>query len=170
MNILITGTRGLAEALGDIYIDQSVTLISKSGGFDINNVDQWGYEFLDCDCVFNCAYDGFGQIKVLEFFFEHWKNNTEKTIVSIGSRVVSQRALGNYSSYWSYRLHKQALQLAHNAMLQDAKCNMQLINPGPIDTDMIRHVDCKKFDPAALAQTIRNIVAQPEIKNIDLWL
>ena len=41
MKILITGTQGLAESLRDAYIDNEVTSISKSNGFDICNVNQW---------------------------------------------------------------------------------------------------------------------------------
>ena len=85
MKILITGSRGLAQQLGKVYVDQSVTLVSRSNGFDINNVDQWGIEFLDSDCVFNCAYDGFAQVKVLEFFYHNWKHNADKKIITIGS-------------------------------------------------------------------------------------
>jgi hypothetical protein len=56
MKILITGTTGLANALGKIYVDHDVTLVSRAGGFDINGIDQWGTQFLNHDCVFNCEY------------------------------------------------------------------------------------------------------------------
>ena len=85
MKILITGIRGLAGSLRDVYINHDVTSVSKSGGFDIHNVSHWGVEFLEYDTVFNCAYDGFGQVNVVEFFFNHWRNDPTKTIVSIRS-------------------------------------------------------------------------------------
>ena len=170
MKILITGTKGLAKALGEVYADQSVTLVSRSNGTDINNVDQWGPNFLHYDCVFNCAYDGFAQVSVLEFFYQNWKNNPDKKIITIGSRTITYKRSDPESGYWAYRLHKQALQQAHDSMLLDTKCDMKIINPGPVDTDMIRHLDCVKLDTLTLANTIKNIAADASIKRVDLWL
>ena len=170
MKILITGTNGLACKLGEAYADHSVSLVSRSNGFDINEINHWGHEFLDYDCVFNCAYDGFAQIKVLEFFYNHWKHNYHKKIITIGSRVITYKRIENESGYWAYRLHKQSLQQAHDAMLLDAKCDMKIINPGPIDTDMIKHLEIIKLSPPELAQKIKNIVSDSSLKRVDLWL
>jgi hypothetical protein len=170
MKILITGTQGLAHSLGDAYIDHSVTLVSRSGGYDINNIDQWGSEFLDRDCVFNCAYDKFAQVSVLEFFFKHWGNDPSKKIINIGSRATSYKRLDGESGYWDYRLHKQALQQAHDAMLLTAKCDLKMFNPGPIDTVMIARQQCLKYNPDELAIKIKNFVADTTIKRVDLWL
>ena len=169
MKILITGTRGLAHQLSVVYTNHKVTSVSRSSGFDINNVDHWGHEFVDHDCVFNCAYDGFAQVKVLEFFYNQWIQDVNKQIVSIGSRVINFKRSENDSGYWAYRLHKQALQQAHDSMLLDAKCDMKIINTGPVDTDMIRHLNCVKLDTTALANTIKNIAADVTIKRVDLW-
>jgi hypothetical protein len=170
VKILITGTRGLAQALGNAYQDHAVTLVSKSNGFDINYIEQWGIEFLDYDYVFNCAYDGFAQIKVLEFFFQHFNGDPTKKIISVGSRVISQPRSGAEVGYWDYRLHKQALQQAHDSMWSTAKCDMKIVNPGPIDTDMMKHVSCAKLDADSLAQTIKNMVSDPNLKRLDLWV
>lgn len=170
MKILITGTKGLAHSLGNAYVDHNVTLVSRSHGYDINNITQWGTEFLDYDCVFNCAYDGFAQVGVLEYFFDHWREDSSKKIISIGSRVILYRRTGPEVGYWNYRLHKQALQQAHDAMLLDAKCDMKLINPGPIDTDMLQGIQCSKYNPDALATVIKGIVILPDIKRVDLWV
>ena len=170
MKILITGTRGLAFALGNAYIDHSVTLVSRSSGHDIHDIQRWGQEFLDRDCVFNCAYDGFGQLEVLEFFHHHWKNLGNKQIINIGSRSITYRRLDSDSGYWPYRQHKQALQFAVDAMLLDSHCDIKIINPGPIDTDMIAHQQCKKFDTTVLANKIKSIVSDHTVKRVDLWL
>ena len=170
MNILITGTKGLAHALGNAYIDHEVTSVSRSGGYDINNIDIWGSEFLDRVCIINCAYDKFAQVKVLEFFFKHWGNNPAKKIINIGSRAIIYRRLDNDSGYWDYRLHKQALQQAHDAMLLTAKCDLKIINPGPIDTPMIAHHQCLKYNPDELAVKIKTVIEDPTIKRLDLWL
>lgn len=170
MKILITGVRGLAHSLGDAYVDHEVRLVSRSGGYDIAKVDHWGDEFLDYDCVFNNAYDGFAQVGVLEFFYNHWKHNYCKKIITIGSRAITYKRTETESGYWAYRVHKQALQQAHDAMLLDAKCDMKIINPGPIDTDMIRHLNTVKMSPDVVAHKIRDIVNDPTLKRIDLWL
>jgi short-subunit dehydrogenase len=169
MKILITGTRGLAYELSKAYANHEVMLVGRSNGFDINDIDHWGHEFVDYDCVFNCAYDGFAQVNVLEFFYNQWKQHVNKQIVSIGSRVISFKRSESELGYWAYRLHKQALQQAHDSMLLDAKCDMKIINPGPVDTDMIRHLNCVKLDTAVLANTIKNIAADTTVKRVDLW-
>ena len=55
-------------------------------------------------------------------------------------------------------------------MLLDAKCDMKLINPGPIDTNMLKGVDCTKYDCDTLAVTIKNLVNMSDIKRVDLWV
>ena len=171
MKILITGTKGLAAAVGNAYADHLVTMVSRSNGVDINNVDCWGVEFLNYDLLFNCAYDGFGQVKVLEYFYNAWKDDASKTIVNIGSKIVSAPRIEHKldSVYWPYRLHKQTLQQAHDTMSRTSKCNMKIINPGPIDTEMIAHINCVKIDPVDLSAKIRNWVDDPYIRRLDLW-
>lgn len=170
MKILITGTKGLAQALSDAYIDHSVTSISRSGGYDINDIDSWGLDVLHYDCVFNCAYSDYAQIKVLEFFYNKWHNDSLKKIITIGSRAITHKRIESDTGYWPYRLHKQALQQAHDSMLLTAKCDMKIINPGPIDTPMIAEHQCIKFDPLVLALKIKSIVEDSTIKRVDLWL
>jgi len=170
MKILITGTTGLAHALSHAYMDHSVTSVSRSGSFDINCIDQWGHQFLDRDCVFNCAYDGFGQVAVLEFFYKHWKNNPAKQIINIGSRSITFKRLDAELGYWPYRQHKLALQQAVDAMLLDAKCDIKIINPGPMDTPMVATHQCAKFNPAELAAKIKTFAADTTLKRVDLWV
>lgn len=170
MKILITGTKGLAQALGDVYVDHSVTLVSRSGGYDINNIDSWGLNFLQYHCVFNCAYSDYAQIKVLEFFYNQWHNDPLKKIITIGSRAITHKRIEADTGHWPYRLHKQALQQAHDSMLLTTKCDMKIINPGPIDTPMIAQHQCVKFDPLVLALKIKSIVEDPTVKRVDLWL
>jgi hypothetical protein len=170
MKILITGSTGLALSLREVYSDHSVTVVSRSTGHDIANIDQWGLDFLHFDCVFNCAYHKFSQISVLEFFYTAWKNQSTKQIINIGSRSISHKRLDGELGYWSYRLHKQALQQAVDAMLLDSECDIKIINPGPVDTAMISHQHCAKFDPTVLAYKIKSIAADSTIKRVDLWV
>lgn len=170
MKILITGTSGLASSLMQVLFNEhEVMCVSRVTGHDINNVDHWGHEFLDFDMIFNCAYSGFAQVKVLEFFFDHWKNNPNKIIVSIGSRAITHKRIENSDEYWPYRIHKQALQSAHDSMLLTAKCDLKIFNPGPIDTKMIAHLSCNKESPDLLAKKIKQLTTDKSLKRIDLW-
>jgi len=120
--------------------------------------------------VFNCAYDGFAQVSVLEFFYHHWKNNPAKQIINIGSRAIMFKRLDADLGYWAYRQHKLTLQQTVDAMLLDARCDIKIVNPGPIDTEMISHHQCIKYDPEVLATRIKDIVSTPDIKRVDLWV
>lgn len=170
MNILITGTQGIAAAIKNAYADCNVVAVSKSQQYDIKQISSWGHQFINFDVVFNCAYDDFAQVAVLEFFFNAWKTNSSKTIVSIGSRIVVQSRIDIDidQAYWPYRQHKLALQQAHDSMIKTARCRLKIINPGPIDTAMISHAACNKLDSKYLASKIKQWVADPDISRVDL--
>lgn len=170
MKILITGRSGLAQALSEVYFDHATTLVSRSNGHDINMIRSWGSKFLDHDMVFNCAYDGLAQIAVLEFFHQYWQKDKSKIIINIGSRVITFPRTETTQQYWSYKVHKQALQATYEQMLPGCLCDIKFINPGPIDTDMVRHLDTEKFDPLDLAQSIKQFAQDPTIKRVDLWV
>jgi hypothetical protein len=170
MKILITGTSGLANAISRVYSDHTVFSVSKKTGNNIKNINAWGPQYLDCDLVFNCAYDEYAQVDVLEFFFKYWKDNADKTIVNIGSKAVYGTRIEPTNDYWSYRVHKLALQSAHDSMLNTARCNLKIFNPGPIDTAMIAQHNVPKYSPIELATMIKDLVAIPTIKRVDLWL
>jgi hypothetical protein len=172
MNILITGTQGLANELALLYSGHEVCMVSKSNGYDIMKVSEWGQEFLNYDIVFNCAYNGLGQALVLDYFYQHWFNNPDKTIVTIGSKVISQPRIEaeRDKEYWPYREHKQILQYIHDARWPTAKCDLKIINPGAFDSDMVAHLNIPKMSLFALAVRIKQAAGDPLIKRLDLWL
>jgi hypothetical protein len=172
MKIMITGTKGLALALSKVYADHNVTLVSRSTGHDILKVDTWGQEFLDHDMVFNCAYQGQGQQLVLEYFYDHWKDRADKSIICIGSKIITQPRIEQEknSEFWPYRLHKQSLQLTCDAMWSQSVCDLKIINPGAFDSDMIKHLAVPKISLEDLAIEIRSVVQNPLMKRVDLWL
>jgi len=172
MKILITGTTGLAKDLSEVFCNHSVTSVSKASGHNIHQINQWGNGYLDYDCVVNCAYDNIGQQLVLEYFYNNWKNDSNKKIITIGSKIINQPRIESEIDhhYWPYRLHKQALQLTHDVMLATAKCDMKIINPGAFDTAMISHVDTPKISTKVLSEKIFQIMQDPLIKRVDLWL
>lgn len=172
MKILITGTTGLAGELAFVYGDHDVVAVSKSTGHDIHQIDQWGVDFLDYDLVFNCAYSDRGQQLVLEYFYHHWRFDPTKSIVTIGSKVITQPrgdiALAN--NYWPYRIHKQTLQAMHDSMWPAAQCDLKIINPGAFDSAMVAHLDIAKLSLYELATRIKKYADDPVIKRVDLWL
>jgi hypothetical protein len=172
MKILLTGTQGLAQQIAAVYDSNHCVCVSRSTGHDIHLVDTWGDSFLDFDMVFNCAYGNGGQLAVLEYFFNNWQLRKEKSIITIGSKVITQPRveLELDHEYWPYRHHKCSLQIMHDRMLSTAQCNMKIINPGVLDTDMARNLSAKKMSPLYLAKKIQSIVDDPTIKRIDLWL
>lgn len=172
MKILLTGSQGLALGIAKNLSAHQVISVSRRTGHNINQISVWGHQFLDCDMAINCAYDGFGQVSVLEFFYNNWKNNSSKTIINIGSSVIltPRSETEKDQEYWPYRLHKQTLEQAWTKMLTCA-CNIKLINPGPIDTDMMKHViDVKKFYVDDLGAKIASAAFDPTVKRLDLWL
>lgn len=172
MKILITGTKGLAQELAFIYADYDVTAVSLSTGHDILKIEEWGAEFLDYDLVFNCAYSGLGQVLVLDYFYRNWFNQPNKTIVSIGSKVIGQPRIEieRNTEYWPYREHKQQLQYMHDRMWPAAYCDLKIINPGAFDSEMVAHLDVPKLSLYELAIRIKRYVEDPVIKRVDLWL
>lgn len=172
MKILITGTRGLAQELAFVYGDYDVTVVSLSTGHDIHRIEEWGADFLDYNLVFNCAYSGIGQQLVLEYFHHHWQYDSTKSIVTIGSKVVTQpRAdLAVANNYWPYRIHKQTLQSMYDTMWPTARCDLKIINPGAFDSAMVAHLDVEKLSLYELAVRIKRYTEDPVIKRVDLWL
>ena len=171
MKILITGKRGLAAALLNNLQQHSVVLTDQQN-YNIRDVKNWASNFCDFDICINCAYDTWHQISVLEEFYSMWHNDPKKIIVNVGSTVssYSRSELSKEHEYSSYRLHKQALELCFNKLVKVAACDIKLVNPGPIDTDLVSHLTCTKMSPAHVAERISWMINQPDIKRLDLWL
>lgn len=172
MKILLTGTTGLSLAIKNhIKQQHSVTAVSKSTGHDILKIKKWGGDYVDQDAVINCAYDCYGQLEVLEFFYNQWKNDSKKIIVNVGSIVSDYAQTEKHLDfvYSNYRLQKQSLQLAFQKMSRDTLCDIKLINPGPVDTAMVDHLKCKKLTVDHVASRISWLLTQPDVKRLDLW-
>jgi hypothetical protein len=172
MKILITGTRGLAQELAFIYADHDVNTVSLSTGHNIHQIDKWGSDFLDYDLVFNCAYSERGQQLVLEYFYHHWQYDATKSVITIGSKIITQPGadLTLANNYWPYRVHKQTLQAMHDSMWPTAQCDLKIVNPGAFNSGMVSHLDIPKLDLCELAIRIKKYTEDPVIKRVDLWL
>ena len=171
MKILITGTTGLAASLAHELNSHDVFCAGRSNGYDLNNIHSWGYNFFNYDICINNAWSKFAQVDLLELFYSVWKNDTKKQIINIGSNIVDygRTEINKAHEYLPYTLHKQALQSAFNKMVKQAVCDIKLINPGPVDTAMIAHLQTEKMPPNELAKKIIKIMQDPWIKRIDIW-
>lgn len=171
MKILITGKQGLAGSLINTLQHHHVVSTNQTN-YNIQDVKVWACDFVNFDICINCAYDSWHQVTVLEEFYSLWQNDPKKIIVNVGSNsaLYSRTELDKEHEYSPYRLHKQALELCFNKLVKTAKCNIKLINPGPIDTDMVSHLQCIKMSPAHVADRIAWLIDQPDIKRLDLWL
>lgn len=169
--VLITGSGGLSAALALEYSDCSVYCTSRSNDELLEYVDSWGNQHLDCDIVFNCAHSDLGQLKVLKFFSERWKDLSNKTIVNIGSIVADypRSEVSKERDFFEYRYSKQCLQTAFSDIAKSYSCDIRLFNLGPIDTDMTKHIDCVKLDKHDVAKKIRQTLEQTKFKRIDFW-
>lgn len=174
MNILITGNRGLAKALGEsLNMAHSVTHVSRSTGHDIHDIQQWAPDFYHYDMCINSAYHDWDQVAVLEQFFWAWGQDSNKHIVNIGSSICDYARTETHKEheYMNYRVHKQALQLAFAKLVKQARCHIKLINPGAMDTDMLKDLDfANKMQPGFVAQKICSVLFDPCVKRLDLWL
>jgi len=170
-NILITGTSELSLAIQETLNEHNVTLISKKTGNDINNIREWGKEYESFDILINLAYDSWGQIELLQYFYNAWKNDPNKKIINIGSKVSSygRSEVTLENEFWEYRLHKQCLESAFLKMVDSAICDIKLINPGPIDTVMVENLDIPKMSKEFFSTQVKEIMFNPIFKRVDIW-
>jgi len=170
--ILITGDSGLAGSLRKLLSStNTVTCVSRNTGYDVKDIASWFDQFSDHDIMINNAYQDWCQIKVLEHVWQIWSDHAAHMIVNIGSTASDyvRTETDKDAQYWPYRLHKQSLQACFQKIVRLGSCDVKLINPGPIDTKMVSHLDCAKMSPDWLAEKIIWIMQQPEIKRVDLW-
>lgn len=170
--VLITGSGGLSKALAIEYIDHYVYCTSRKNGYNLNDVSEWGEQFLDYDILFNCAYNDNDQVKILGFFSEKWKNIRKKSIISIGSIVSDypRTEIEKERDFFEYRYNKQSLQKAFSDIARSCLCDIRLINLGPMNTAMTDHLDISKLDVNECAKIIKNFVeVDKRIKRIDIW-
>jgi hypothetical protein len=174
MNILITGTTGLAQALAqNLDLTHAVTQVSRRTGHSIQDVKSWGPNFYHYDVCINCAYDQWFQVDVLEQFYYAWCNDPTKQIINIGGSMVDYGRIEKEKEYeyLAYRVHKQALQSVFFKLVRLSQCDIKLISPGAIDTKMIEHLNFQgKMSADFVAKKIIGIMQDPCLKKVDLWL
>jgi len=180
MKIAITGhSKGIGKAIFNYCVDKGHTCVgySRSNGFNINDhYNLIARESKKCDVFINNAFDFGGQINMFKSIFNIWKDNSEKTIVNIGSRTKYYPVGGTRSP--DYTREKRALNDEVNRALlySDKKCRIININPGYVETEMISDIpDIENKNKLTADECAKNImwaVDQPqhiEIGELSIW-
>ena len=96
MKIAITGhSAGIGLALAQIYQEQGHEIIglSRRNGYNIRSVPKVADQIEPCDVFINNAPAGFSQTLLFLELFQEWKNNSNKTIINVGSRIAEIKSL-----------------------------------------------------------------------------
>ena len=151
MKIGITGTTaGIGQAITSL--PYKFVRFDREDG-DIHNVDLVYDKLKDCDVFINNAWDGDCQSKLLQKFFNHWKDDHKK-IISIGSTVASYRPTGSgYSDYVDYKRDLRQIHL-DIVNLKTTACKSLLINPGVTDTKLTAGQNRKKMSTNDVVQIV----------------
>ena len=128
MKVAITGhTKGLGKSLSALF---NTVGMSRSNGFDIKNSQQIIEHSKHCDVFINNAYDGYGQLDLLYDLYSVWKDDSSKTIVTIGS-------MASNAAEWrlkpcKYSTVKKALDVATYQLVNShhRKCKLMIFKPG----------------------------------------
>ena len=180
--IAITGhSKGIGEALTKLYTEagHEVLGFSRSNGFDLFTEE--GRDAVlthdDCDIFINNAFADASQITLFKAFYEKWRYDNTKTIVNINSRAKYGPIAGREYSMVKKMLHKEWVKILEDH--GDRLCRIININPGYVDTQMIRHPTAKTYgftheimQPDTLAGFIKFATDQPhhiEIGDFSVW-
>ena len=131
MKVVITGSSGLARVIGDViastpYIG-TVHLVSH---VRVESAIKWD----DHEVFINCAHVGFSQTELLMEAYEHWKNDSTKTIINISSRASQP----NISKGYLYAAQKASLNHLSNNLVynSDKKCRITTLNLGLLEHEL----------------------------------
>lgn len=182
-SIAITGhSKGIGEALTKLYSDAGHEVIgfSRSNGFDLfteEGRDAVVAHHDACDIFVNNAFADASQIYLFKEFYEKWRYDKTKTIVNINSRAKYGPIAGREYSMVKKMLHKEWVNILGDH--GDRLCRIININPGYVDTQMIRHPSAKSYGftheimkPETLAGFIKFATDQPqhiEIGDFSVW-
>jgi short-subunit dehydrogenase len=112
-HIAITGhTSGIGKCLYNRLCPSAIGF-SLSNGYDITiafDRQRIIREANNCDVFINNAHAGFGQTLLFLELFQAWRNNTNKTIINVGSRITEIKQLpDNRQDLLQYQAEKLIL-------------------------------------------------------------
>lgn len=174
MKIAITGhSKGIGKACFDLLSkEHDVVGMSRSNGFDINEIKPIIMMTNSCDVFINNAYSGTKQSELFDQLFNLWRTDDTKTIVNINSRSKYDGV--RTSLYGADKKHLD--HIAQSNVFSDMNKRVRVINinPGYVDTDMVppRAKDYNKLTPETVAEAIKWCLDKPqeiEINELSLW-
>jgi hypothetical protein len=173
MIVAITGhTKGIGLAVATVLSkDHTIIGLSRSNGYHLDDITTIINAGEHADIFINNAYHKYQQCYILQQLANMWKG-TDKQIVNIGSACVNYPRLESEldNDPWEYRDHKTALEkLFRKLVKENNACVMNLINPGAVDTDMIKHLSGTKLDPMDVANAVQLLLGNKKIKELTLW-
>ena len=151
MKIGITGSSaGIGQCISELPFE--FVHFNRNDG-NIHNAELVYPKLKDCDIFINNVWDNDCQIKLLNYFFNKWRDLPKK-IISIGSSVSTYNPSG--TGYEGYVDLKRQLRQAHCDIvnLKTTKCKSYLVNPGLTDTKMTVY----RKDNKMLTQDVADIV------------
>ena len=155
---MIIGITGTTSGIGKAIIDLPYDFVSFNRDDGNINDPPVVYEKLkDCDVFINNAWENDCQTKLLNFFFDKWRDKPKK-ILSIGSRVASYSPSGR--GFPDYVEHKKQLRSAHCNIvnLKTTACKSYLVNPGVTDTKLVASRTCNKLSSEDVANMVKFIL------------
>jgi len=173
MIVAITGhTRGIGLAVASLLgKEHTIIGLSRANGYDLSDTDAIMSTVKTADIFVNNAYYKYQQCNILKQLAEIW-HGTNKQIINIGSTCVNYPRIETEldNDPWEYRDHKAALEkLFRKLVKENNSCIINLINPGGVDTEMIKHLSGPKLSPLAVAEAVKLVIDNKKIKELTLW-
>lgn len=139
MKYSITGhTYGIGKSVFE-KLQPNIIGFSRSNGFDISDPISRGKIIdlsKDTDVFINNAQDQFYQTLLFLELWEVWKNDSEKTIINIGSRIADVKVLPpDKHNLIKYQAEK--LILKEMSYRVSAKCKVVYVSFGYVGTEKI---------------------------------
>lgn len=161
----ITGhTTGIGLGLSIAFrsVGDSVIGYSRSNDFDLNKihtVDRIAFSMNEnnCDIAIINAYLRYTQVELLYKLDEMWKDNSNKTIITISSNS------GDGIKNWPhpYAVHKSALDKAVEQLQSCRPYRLINIRPGYVDTLRVKDVVDPKLNVSDIVSTIMHCIDMP---------
>lgn len=155
MKVAVTGhTSGIGKAIYNRY-KPNVCGFSRTNGYDITK-DKWKIikDSKECDIFINNAQQEFAQTEMLYALAKNFHGK----IINIGS--TSKDWTKGHKKNYRYSVEKLTLNNANDQLFWEG-VDTCIINPGFVDTPMIRKFDFKKMDPEYIVDVIEWVISQP---------
>lgn len=138
MKYAITGhTSGIGKKIFE-KLSPNILGFSRTNGYDIeNDKDRKKIisEAIDCDIFINNAHSGFGQTYLFLEFVSHWRDNKNKTIINVGSRIAEINLPASHYNLLQYQAEKVILKEMTKKIISN--CSIKYKWFGYVGTDKI---------------------------------